>query len=169
MKPEFGLNLFSDHQVESMKSSTCLQNMVGVNFKQNPSLRDRYGEYLQSRSLFSSRHSWKSQILTYRNLALFCQNYKILGKGRRLQNTFLKMIIRSCFLAFPPTLSECVRKPGCLGRICTVCSIAHCNTKISHRRVEFFFSSPLTCSSGLLLSTPSCLVAKVASSHGPCH
>jgi len=54
-----------------MKSSTCLQNMVGVNFKQNPSLRDRYGEYLQS--------------------------------------------------------------------------------------------SPLTCSSGLLLSTPSCLVAKVAS------
>merc|ERR1712130_707761 len=56
---------------ESMKSSTCLQNMVGVNFKQNPSLRDRYGEYLQS--------------------------------------------------------------------------------------------SPLTCSSGLLLSTPSCLVAKVAS------
>ena len=28
---------------------TCLLNMVGVNFKQNTSLRDRYHEYLQSR------------------------------------------------------------------------------------------------------------------------
>ena len=56
MKLEYTLiTYFLTNQEESKKSSTCLQNMVGVNFKQNPSLRDRYGEYLQSRSLFSSK------------------------------------------------------------------------------------------------------------------
>ena len=37
-------------------NDTYLQNMVGVNFKQNPSLRDRYDEYLQSRSVLYILH-----------------------------------------------------------------------------------------------------------------
>ena len=54
-------------------SSTRLQNMVGVNFKQNPSLRDRYGEYLQSRSLdYTFNSSIKSSLRCDAPLQVLC-------------------------------------------------------------------------------------------------
>ena len=81
-------------------NDTYLQNMVGVNFKQNPSLRDRYDEYLQSRSVLYILHF-------------------------------------SCFSIPLPWV------------------------KLGGYRLTSNMFSPLTCSSGLLLSTPSCLVAKV--------
>jgi len=40
--------------MEETINDTCLLNMVGVNFKQNTSLRDRYHEYLQSSPLTCS-------------------------------------------------------------------------------------------------------------------
>ena len=37
------------HLQDPPEEGTRPQNMVGVNFKTNPSLRERYGEYLDSR------------------------------------------------------------------------------------------------------------------------
>jgi len=51
---ELRLDIQNPLKMEETISDTCLLNMVGVNFKQNTSLRDRYHEYLQSSPLTCS-------------------------------------------------------------------------------------------------------------------